>query len=190
MKEQEDARTGGKAPPEKAEEAEQIPEPLHRLEKGGYWWIGTMDEDYLRQNAGLVMKIMGIIAACILLIGIIMALMENAMEILWIIVLTDAILMGIGWGISQLVVRSEYSRKQYHEIREDGLSIGQGKSRIYFPWERGQDRRGGNGAACFRLRPSGADEERKNRYARNLGRIRCEPAENRENDCAGAILGK
>ena len=136
MKEQEDARTGGKAPPEKTEEAEQIPEPLHRLEKGGYWWIGTMDEDYLRQNAGLVMKIMGIIAACILLIGIIMALMENAMEILWIIVLTDAILMGIGWGISQLVVRSEYSRKQYHEIREDGLSIGQGKSRIYFPWER------------------------------------------------------
>lgn len=135
-KEQEDVRTGGAAPVEKAEEAEQIPETLHRLERGGFWWIGTVDEDYFRQNAGMVIKIMGIIAAGILLIGIIPALTEGTTELLWILLLTDAFLMGIVFLVYRAVIRSGYSRKQYHEIREDGLCIGQGKSRNYYPWEK------------------------------------------------------
>lgn len=133
--EQEKIRSSGRTDADEPEEKETLPAGFSRTNRGGIVWRGSLGDDYVRERGNLLIRVMWIIALCILGIGGILSLGGGGGEFLLFIALTCFLLLLIGYFCRWYMIRSSSSRWEIFEINEAGVRIGSGRSSSFFFWE-------------------------------------------------------
>ena len=117
------------------------PNRVTRQEDGSYRWFNAIEVDYYRDREIYpAIWACGIIALCILLLGVVFAMMLDDWETFWIVILCDVVFAAIsaviiwlfGWGVG----KPEMKPNERYEMTDDYIKTGSGKTSVYFNLKR------------------------------------------------------
>ena len=108
------------------------PDRVQIQENGFYRWNCRIDKSYEQRIYKITMRACGIIAALILVIGLVFAWMVRDLEVFGIIAGCVAVFLLISVGVCVLIDRLSQDPHEIYEMTDSYVKIGTGKYAQYF----------------------------------------------------------
>ena len=108
------------------------PDRVQIQENGFYRWNCRIDKSYEKRIYKITMKACGIIAALILVLGLVFAWMVRDLEVLGIIAGCVAVFLLISVGVCVLIDRLSQDPHEIYEMTDSYVKIGTGRDPQYF----------------------------------------------------------